>query len=60
MILLLFYQEWDWSILFIFNDPVDFLTNSSDNAESTDFIPEERQTKDITTLSYEQGDNSLW
>lgn len=45
-------------LLFIF-DLADFLTNSSDHAESADFVLEEPQNKNPETsaLSYPQGDN---
>lgn len=45
-----------------FNDPVDFLTNSSDHAESTDFIPQQpvNENPETPTLNYQQGDKTSW
>lgn len=46
---------------FIFNDPLDFLANSSDYPESTDFIPEpQNENPGNSTLNYQHGKNSSW
>lgn len=53
-----FNQNVEWSILFIFNDLVDFLTISNDPAESADFVLEELDNKisEASTLNHHHGD----
>lgn len=53
------YQIYVTHILFIFIYSVDLLTSSSENAESTDFIPMEPQIEksDTSTLKFHQGGN---
>lgn len=50
-----------WTFLtFSFNDPADFLTISSDHAESPDFVREEDDNPESSALNYQQGDNKCY
>lgn len=57
-----FYKNKIIFFFFFCTNFVDFLTNSSENAESNDFVPEQplNENPEISALSNQQGENLLW